>query len=126
MEVDEQTGKPKIYSFIYEAFGNDGVPPNFNPEEVNFGERFPEKPQDGEYFLRINSDERPRLYYFKDGRWNLVEIDQREKWSGIPRLLKPFIENDKQFVNDEGELENHRQTLREVSMSRAIYKPGWK
>lgn len=125
MEVDEETGKPKVYDYFYEAWGNDGVPTNYNPTEVNYGRTFPEHPTEGDYFLRIDY-QIPRLYYYKHGTWNLVEFDNRPKWSGIPELLKWIAQDESKFRNDEGELENHRQNLREVAMSRAIYKPGWK
>lgn len=125
IEVDKETGKPKVYDWIYEAWGGDGVPPNQNPNEVKYGMCFPPQPNEGDYFLRIDY-EKPRLYYRTGGIWSLVEYDNRPKWSGIPELLKYIVEDESKFVNNEGELENHRQNLREIAMSRAIYKPAWK
>ena len=125
IEVDELTGKPKVYDWIYEAWSQDGVPPNYNANEVQYGKFFPEKPNEGDYFLRTDY-ERPRLYYRTGGTWQLVEYDNRPKWSGIPELLKYLTEEEGKFRNDEGELENHRQSLREVAKSRIVYKPGWK
>lgn len=125
IEVDKETGKPKVYDWIYEAWSGDGVPPNHNVEEVQYGTYFPPEPKEGDYFLRIDY-KKPRLYYRTGGVWSLVEIDNRPKWSGIPELLKEITEDESKFVNDSGELENHRQNLREVAMSRAIYKPAWK
>lgn len=125
IEVDKDTGKPKVYDWIYEAWGGDGVPPNYNPNEVQYGMTFPPEPKEGDYFLRIDY-EKPRLYYRTGGLWSLVEYDNRPKWSGIPELLKYITEDESKFLNNEGELENRRQNLREVAMSRAIYKPAWK
>lgn len=125
IEVDELTGKPKVYDYIYEAWSSDGVPPNQNPDEVQYGKTFPQNPEEGQYFLRVDY-ERPRLYYRTGGIWSLVEYDNRPKWSGIPELLKYITEDETKFLNNEHDVENHRQNLREVAMSRAIYRPAWK
>ena len=125
IDKDELTGKPKVYNYIYEAWSQDGVPVNQNPEEVHYGIFFPQEPKEGEYFLRTDYD-RPRLYYRTGGLWKLVEYDLREKNVVEPYLLRKITEDDGKFRNDEGELENHRQNLREVAMSRTTYKPAWK
>lgn len=102
--------------------GHDGIPPNYNPEEVRFGKFFPADSKEGDYFLRTDYDP-PRLFRCKkSGVWQVIEYQNRELWKGIPKYLEQFINNDKDFINDEGKKEQSRQILRETIKAKVSYK----
>ena len=105
--------------------GHDGVPMNHNPDEVDYGEYFPHNPKVGDYYLRIDYDP-PRLFQYMEGNyWRIMEYDNRAKWTGCPRYLREMINNDETFINDEGELEESRQALRDTIKAKVSYKKPW-
>lgn len=77
------------------AYG-DGEPPN-GAVLVGKGTRFPENPNEGDYFLR--TDYQPELLFrYEKGIWRRVEFNWRTEWS-------PARDSLKEFINQEGELQ---------------------
>lgn len=74
------------------VFAGDGIPPN-GAVLLDAGTRFPDAPNDGDYYLR--TDYRPStLFMFQSGAWRMQEQDFRQKdWSAAHRLLLNFINN---------------------------------
>lgn len=73
-------------------FAGDGHPPN-GAALVGSGNRFPETPTEGDYYLR--TDYSPHtLFRYASTRWRIQEQDYREgEWSAASRILKSFINN---------------------------------
>jgi hypothetical protein len=103
--------------------GIDGIPNQLECEDVEFGEYFPINPTDGEYFLRTDFNP-PRLFKrivneaSNEGRWQLVEFDNREKWTGCPAILRSHINNDLTITNTDGETIKQRQNIKDLVKAR--------
>lgn len=48
-------------------------------------------------------------------KWVLCEIDRRERWTGVPAMLRNAINNTHKFVNEEGDIESMRQNMKTVA-----------
>lgn len=103
--------------------GIDGIPNQLNAQDIQFGEHFPDEAEDGEYFLRIDYNP-PRLFKriineeTKEGRWQVTEYDNREKWTGCPAILRAHINNDKTITNAAGEVLPQRQNIKDLVKAR--------
>ena len=51
-------------------------------------------------------------------KWVAVGEDIRERWTGVPAMLRNAINNENKFVNEEGEVENMRQNMKTVANRR--------
>lgn len=70
-------------------FAGDGIPPN-GAFLVGGGNRFPENPQDGDYYLR--TDYKPHTLFRRvSDRWRIQELAYRDEWMAAHRLLVDFI-----------------------------------
>jgi len=112
----DQNGNPiprnKNDTTICLAYG-DGKPPN-GATLVGSGNRYPDDPQEGDYFLR--TDYSPNvLFVRRNGGWRREEVDWRSRWSAANDVLR-------RFINYEGKLDyqytgtkiNKRQYLSKV------------
>lgn len=103
--------------------GIDGIPNQLECANIEFGEFFPSDPKNGDYFLRVDYNP-PRLFKrivseeTNEGRWQLVEFDNREKWTGVPAILRSHINNDKTFKNEVGEEVKHQQNIKDLVKAR--------
>ena len=107
--------------------GIDGIPNQLNCEDIDynteFGEFFPENPANGDYFLRVDYNP-PRLFKriinekTNEGKWQLVEFDNREKWTGVPAILRSHINNDSSFVNEQNEVIVEKQNIKDLVKAR--------
>ena len=103
--------------------GIDGIPNQLECANIEFGEFFPSDPKNGDYFLRVDYNP-PRLFKrmvseeTNEGRWQLVEFDNREKWTGVPAILRSHINNDKTFKNEAGEDIKHQQNIKDLVKAR--------
>lgn len=103
--------------------GIDGIPNQLECANIEFGEFFPSDPKNGDYFLRVDYNP-PRLFKrmvseeTNEGRWQLVEFDNREKWTGVPAILRSHINNDKTFKNENGEEVKHQQNIKDLVKAR--------
>lgn len=71
-------GKKTGDNLLPYMFNGDGIPPNIS-ENVECGRRFPEAPEDGEYFLR--TDYNPaRLFRRIEGCWKYIEVNYRRPY----------------------------------------------
>ena len=108
----------KIYvenRFIPE--GIDGIPAEYNCSDIEFGDDFPDNPNINDYFLRTDFNP-PRLFKRLEGRWQLISYDNREKWTGVPAILRSHINNDSTFINDDGEEIKERQNIKDLVKAR--------
>ena len=107
--------------------GIDGIPNQLNCEDIDynteFGEFFPENPSNGDYFLRVDYNP-PRLFkrivneQTNEGKWQLVEFDNREKWTGVPAILRSHINNDETITNNAEEVLPQRQNIKDLVKAR--------
>ena len=104
----------------------DGSQWNYSPIDVDYGLSFPAKPQDNQYFLRIDYNP-PRLFKYnaKNGSWYIRSYDNRRKWTGVPEYLREMINNQASFYNVEEETERSRKALRDVVKSKVTYEKPW-
>lgn len=96
------------YPWIY---AGDGVPPE-GSRKARAGTKYPENPNNGEYFLRSDYDP-PRLFKYESGVWRFVELDYAKTWTAAHRVLDSFLSNDKTFTED-GNVINEKQPLSKV------------
>ena len=103
--------------------GIDGIPNQLECANIEFGEFFPSDPKNGDYFLRVDYNP-PRLFkrmvseQTNEGRWQLVEYDNREKWTGVPAILRSHINNDMTITNNSGETIKQRQNIKDLVKAR--------
>lgn len=103
--------------------GIDGIPAESTCEEVKYGEFFPDSSEvkEGDYFLRIDYDP-PRLFkrVADNGRtgWAIIEFDDREKWTGVPAILRNVINNENSFENEMGETVQMRAHIKDLVKAR--------
>ncbi len=50
--------------------------------------------------------------------WVLEELDRRERWHGVPAVLRNVINNENTFINNEGDTEKMRQNMKLVANRR--------
>ena len=50
--------------------------------------------------------------------WKLIENDRRERWTGVPAILRNHINNENTFMNEEGDVEPMRQFIKDVASRR--------
>ena len=107
----------------------DGIPNELNANEVQFGEYFPDNPQQGDYFLRVDYNP-PKLFKrfvnesTGEGRWQLMSWDNREKWTGVPAVLRAHINNDKTITNKQGETIKQQQNIKDLVKARVKKEHG--
>lgn len=78
------------------VFAGDGIPPN-GAVLLDAGHRFPEVPNEGDYYLR--TDYHPwTLFMYHKGGWRIQEQDFRVDWSAAHRLMASFINDTKTSV----------------------------
>lgn len=111
--IDEDTDNAfKPYVLI-----GDGIDDNINAQDIAYGEYFPNKPVTGDYFLRIDYNP-PRLFKRNENNWELIEFDEREKWTGVPATLRNIINQNNSFKNENGEDINMRQNIKDLVRAR--------
>ena len=93
---DNLDGKdPDRIDRIRPVWGIDGLPPN--GEDFTEGEKFPDKPKDGEYhritYDSIDRNLPPMLYRFSEAknRWIYMETDQRFQFKETKATLTDFL-----------------------------------
>lgn len=97
------------------VFNGDGIPPNGN-ETVPSGTRFPQSPQEGEYFLR--TDYKPeRLFRREDNRWIAIEDNWSRQYQPARSTLEDFMQDDQ--VEEFGPRPDQKQ-LKRQSVSKAV------
>ena len=103
--------------------GIDGIPAEETCVDVPFGENFPDSKtvQEGDYFLRIDFTV-PKLFrrVNDNGRagWALIENDWREKWTGMPMMLRKFVNNEYSFTTDSGRELTMKQNIKDLVKAR--------
>lgn len=105
--------------------GIDGIPNIDNCVDIPFGKFFPDSStvKDGDYFLRVDINP-PRLFKrftnetTKEGGWRMVEYDNREKWTGVPVILRNVINNDTTVKFEDGEIQPARQNIKDLVKAR--------
>lgn len=50
--------------------------------------------------------------------WKLLELDRRERWTGVPFALRKHINNEEYFTNEEGDAEPMRQNIKDLVKAR--------
>ncbi len=109
----DETGKQNPW-----VFAGDGVPPN-GAALVGSGNRFPDDPDEGDYYLRLDYSPH-RLFRRVANRWRMQEIDYREAtWSAASRLLKSFINNENEWTAEDGTEMREKQGLHVAIKPRA-------
>jgi hypothetical protein len=83
------------------VFAGDGIPPN-GATLLGSGTRFPDNPQQGDYYLR--TDYRPAtLFMFDASAWRMQEQDiRRRDWQAAHDLLLDFVNNTNTSVFPDG------------------------
>lgn len=96
-------------------YATDSVhPDDIDWNAVSSGTTFPNDPQAGEYFLRI--DYQPhRLFQYRDNKWYKIEDDTSGAWQVGNRLHHMHINNEEEFKADDGTTERAR-----VNLSKAV------
>lgn len=54
----------------------------------------------------------------KRGKWSIIGLDFREKWTGCPMVLRGIINNENEFENESGETVKMRQNIKELVPAR--------
>lgn len=89
-------------------------PDDIDWETVSSGITFPNDPEEGEYFLRI--DYKPhRLFQYRDNKWYKIEDDVSGAWQVGNRLHQMHINNEEEFKADDNTTERAR-----VNLSKAV------
>lgn len=102
------------------VFAGDGDPPN-GAVLTGTGNRFPQSPSEGDYYLR-NDYEPQALFRYTSGRWRLQELDYRQAdWSVAHRLLEKFINNAATVTMQDGTIITERQSLFKAVKPRADF-----
>lgn len=96
-------------------YATDGThPDDIDWDTVSSGITFPNDPQTGEYFLRI--DYKPhRLFQYRDNKWYKIEDDNSGAWQVGNRLHQMHINNEEEFKADDNTTERAR-----VNLSKAV------
>ena len=96
-------------------YATDGAhPDDIDWGTVSSGITFPNDPQAGEYFLRI--DYKPhRLFQYRDNKWYKIEDDNSGAWQVGNRLHQMHINNEEEFKADDNTTERTR-----VNLSKAV------
>lgn len=97
--------------------GIDGIPAECNCTDIEFGEQFPDNPSINDYYLRTDYNP-PRLFKRLEGKWQLISYDNREKWTGVPAVLRAHINNDQSFINDDGKTITQKQNIKDLVKAR--------
>lgn len=95
----------------------DGIPDNMNAVDVPYGDYFPSKPNVGDYFLRIDYDP-PRLFKREESSWKLIEYDDREKWTGVPKILRNIINQNNTYIDETGQNVKMRENIKDLVRAR--------
>lgn len=82
------------------VYAGDGHPPN-GAVLVGAGNRFPQAPAEGDYFLRTDYSP-PHLFRKEGSRWKIQEIAYREEWMAAHRLLIDFINESRTRTDTDG------------------------
>ena len=103
-------------------FAGDGIPPN-GAELLGTGNRFPQSPTDGDYFLRLDY-EPAALFRYKSNTWRMEELDYRKiEWNATNRILESFINNKKTTTMQDGTIFTEKQGLSKAIRPRAPILP---
>lgn len=101
-------------------FAGDGDPPN-GAALVGSGNRFPDTPADGDYYLRLDYSPQA-LFRWTNQRWRLQELDYREsEWSAAHSILKGFINQSGTTTLQDGTTQEIRQGLHKAIKPRADF-----
>lgn len=111
----EDTNPRKDGRFI--PIGIDGIPANFNADEVPMGDSFPRYAEVGSYYLKTNFNP-PRLYIREEGHWKLIGYDARTKWMGVPNILLQTINNTDSVTFSDGTELTKRQNIKDLVKAR--------
>lgn len=104
-----------------QVFNGDGIPPNANPEDVQYGSSFPGSPSNGTWFLR--TDYTPaRLFRYESGVWYHEEQQFRREWTGAHKNLSDIINTTGTVSLPNGEQQQARQSLREAVKAKSEFK----
>lgn len=72
-------------------YAGDGAPPN-GAILVGSGNRFPDSPTEGDYYLR--TDYAPHTLFRRiSGKWRIQELAYRNEWTAAHRVLLDFLDN---------------------------------
>lgn len=113
--LDKDDNPIKDGRFI--PIGIDGIPAEFNADEVPMGNTFPAYAEIGSYYLKTNFNP-PRLYLRCDGYWKLIGYDARTKWMGVPNVLLQAINNDESMTFSDGTELTKRQNIKDLVRAR--------
>ena len=114
--VDEDY-KPYLETILYHG---DGIPANVNADDVKIGMFFPDPKEvsKGDYFLRIDYDP-PRLYVREENQWRLIEVDNRQAWTGFSREVVATINNEETYTDEvTNKVETVRRNLKDLVKAR--------
>jgi len=50
--------------------------------------------------------------------WKLIEFDHRERWTGVPAVLRNVINNENTFINEDGDEVKMRQNIKNLAKPR--------
>jgi hypothetical protein len=101
------------------VFAGDGIPPD-GAQPVGSGNRFPENPQEEDYFLRI--DYAPHtLFRYTNGKWVLQELAYRSEWTAMHRMLESFIQYKGVSELDDGTVIQQKQGLSQMVKPKADF-----
>ena len=113
--LDKDSNPIKGGRFI--PIGIDGIPAEFNADEVPMGNNFPAYAEIGSYYLKTNFNP-PRLYIRREGRWELIGYDARTKWMGVPNVLLQAINNEDSMTFSDGTELTKRQNIKDLVRER--------
>jgi len=102
-------------------FAGDGIPPNGEGKPLQSGLSFPENPQVGDYFLRLDYSP-STLFRRVEFGWQIQEVNYRQQeWTAAHRLLYDFINNDKISDFKDGHSAPEKQNLSTAVKARADF-----
>jgi len=112
VDIDE-SGYLQLYCEQMVTMGNDGIPANVNYQDVDKGDFFPNEWETGDFFLR--TDYQPnRLFYRNEDYWRMIEIDNRQRWTGVPLPLQKAINNKDTYIDENNQEQESRRGLSTV------------
>jgi len=102
------------------VFAGDAIPPN-GAIPLGSGNRFPQNPQEGDYYVR--TDYAPRtLFMFDKGAWREQEQDIRgAEWTAVHNLMLGFIQESGQSTFNDGTTAPTRVALSKAVNPRADF-----